>query len=73
MDLLPSCARDILQEVSTLREELSRLRRQAEDDRRRAVYAESEKEKAVSLGREGRLSLEKDLATAKVQCVMYSG
>lgn len=54
------------QEIATLREELARLRRQAEDDRRLAVNAEADKEKAMSLAREERHSLQKDLDLAKV-------
>lgn len=54
------------QEIATLREELTRLRRVSEDDRRRAGAAEMDREKASSAAREIRQSLERDLAAEKV-------
>lgn len=55
-----------VQEVSSLRDELTRLRRQAELDRRRAAEAEADRNKAASSAKEERQALEKVVQAAQV-------
>lgn len=55
-----------LQEISTLGEELTRLRHEGEKDRRARTAAEVEREKVASSAREARQELERSVASLKV-------
>ena len=61
------------QEISTLREELARLRHEAERDRRAKTAAEMERQKAASVAREESRERERTLADLKVRMTSSFG